>query len=171
MSGGASFAIDQLETGVAIGVVGLLLAVIQLWLGRRRERIDTTLQLIARLQETEARQMRFRIRASMESPLAKAGRFDEMEPDTRSEFSSIASLFGLAGLLMRHGKLDERLFIEMYGNSVMVNFERLQPYRDWRRDRFGQEDGTAWAHFEYAYQRSARRLKREATSNPIDGSG
>lgn len=150
----------SIDSGVAIGASGLLIAGVQIWLGRHRERLETTLSLIRQLQETDARRARFLARRIMEKAAAQEGRFDALDSEERSLLSSVAGVYGLAGVLIRRRQLDQRLFLEMYGNSLIQNYKQLEPYRLWRRARYGSEEGSAWGQFEYAYRAAQRRLKR-----------
>lgn len=150
-----------IDAGVAIGASGLLIAGAQIWLGRHHERQQTTLELIRQLQETDFRRARFQARQIMDQAAVRENRFDDLDAEERSLLSSVASVFGVAGVLIRRGKLDRRLFLEMYGNSIIQNYKRLEPYRIWRRARYGSEDGGAWGQFDYAYQAAKRQLGRK----------
>lgn len=151
------------DAGAVVAVVGVLVVLVQIYLARRKEQFDSTMWLFERFQSAEATQARF----ALTSLLAKARvalpgdgtvegfpgnleyDFDKLlEPAERANIASIGSLFGLAGLLYRQRRIYRRIFLEAWGNSVVVNFERILPYMRWRDDKLGPHR-SLWRDFEF----------------------
>lgn len=144
-----------------IALFGTLVVVVQIYLARRKEQFESTMWLFDRLQSPDAANARFKVRQL----LAKARReqpddgsaegfsadleydFDKLHYKDRAQLASIGSLFGLAGLLYRRRRIHRRLFLEAWGNSVIVNFERLTPYMRWRDGKLGRHR-SLWRDFE-----------------------
>jgi hypothetical protein len=95
--------------------------------------------------------------------------FDSLAHADRAALASIASLYGLAGLLCHRGRLDRRLFLDSWANSVSENFRRLEPYRAWRMRKFGDELGSNWVHFAWLARVSDRHLTALGRTVPKSG--
>ena len=151
----------SIDPGVAIGAAGTLIAVIQIYLGLRRERFKATIDIIERLQSDAARNMRFKVTLIMEKQEAIKGNFDCLSSEERAALSGISSIFGLASLLMRTKRVETKLFMEMYAHSLILNFEKIEPYYRWRVAAHGSSEATLWQHFEYGYKRCLKHLNRK----------
>ena len=126
-------------------VVGIVIACTQWWFGRQRLRMEQTLDLLARLQEPEGRLARFRVTALLKKADDHGG-FETLSDEDRAEISSVASIFGLAGLLIENKQIDEDTFIEAYGRSVAGNFKKLEKYYSWNLERH-KGTYTLWSAF------------------------
>jgi hypothetical protein len=149
----------DIDVRVVIAGAAFALGLLQLYLAWRKERFESTMWIFERLQSPESTIARFRVRALLKKAKERAGNlpagtthepeydFAGMDDKDRAAMASIASLFGLAGLLFRLRRIDRRLFLDAWANSVLTNFERLRPYMKWRDARLGQ-DNTLWREFE-----------------------
>jgi hypothetical protein len=144
----------NVDPGLAIAFSGVLIAVVQLWLGYRRAILENTFKIFDRLQEKEARADRFEVGRILSDAENSPEGFRGISSNDRARLAGIGSTFGFAGLLARKGKVDLRLLVEFWGNSILYNHKRLQPYRDYRDKRFGSTEGTSWMHFDWLAQKA-----------------
>ncbi len=151
----SSFQIPSIDPGLAIGASGILLAIVQLWLGKQKERFDNTMELMRRLESDSARSARLRVRQIMSDAERLEYDFAKIDDSDRSALVGIGHLYGLAGLLIRRKRVDRDLFLQAYGNSLRVNYERLKPYLQWRDERFGGSS-TLWREFDWLVARTPK---------------
>lgn len=159
----------QLDAAAMIGFAGIAIATIQLRQGHRRELIDGTFRIVEQLQSEQARQARFRVREINRKAEAFGWDFDRLESEERATLASVGSLFGFAGALCRSRRIDERMFLDFWANSVADNYRKLTRYREWRLSRFHDQHGSSWAHFDWIARRADRhlaRLRRQGRAAP-----
>lgn len=134
-----------------------------MWLGLRKAQFDNTLHIIDRIEAPEARSARFNVRRIMAEAQAKNDDFEQIAAEDRSALVGVGHLFGVAGLLARRRRIDRTLFLQSYANTLITNFERLEPFIRWRDRRFGDLD-TLWREYElfvaYARRWRARRHRK-----------
>ena len=144
----------QLDPGLMIGLSGLLIAVIQVALGLRREKFERTFEMIRWLQEPEMLKSRNRSRDIMETARRLNYEFDKLSVEDRAALSGLANLFGLLGLLVRTNVIQRRLILEGWSRHIIATYDRLVPYFEWRKTLPGGD--SLRRHFEWL----AKRVRR-----------
>jgi hypothetical protein len=136
---------------IAIAVLALVISTVGAcysWLvAQRRQTLESTFHIFEQLQEIEAVLARFRVQSIMKAAELAKFDFKAIPPEDRAALSSVASLFGTAGLFVRSGYVDRSLFMSAWGNSVGVNYFRLCAFMDWRKEELGTAN-SLWREFE-----------------------
>ena len=153
----------QIDPGVAIGVTGLLIAIIQIYIGHKRQISLNTFQIFELLHKPEFQVARFKVRHLLEScKQEKDGgilfNFDTLTSEEHAELSRTGSVFGYLGILYKKGLVDRQLVLETWAHSILLNYQRLKPYTDYRQSDKGRL-GRALSGFEYIADASKRYLK------------
>jgi hypothetical protein len=146
--------------GLAVAFVGVMIAGVQAHQGHRREITENTFRVVEGLQTEQARLARFRVRQINDLAEAMNWDFEKLDPGDRAMLASVGSSFGFAGAMCRAKRINERMFMDFWANSVVENHRKLSRYRIWRMKRFQDERGSSWAHFDWLAQRAERHLKR-----------
>jgi len=124
----------QLDPGVVIGVTGLVIVLVQLYLGRRRERFENTIRIVERLEHPSIIEHRHLVKAlAQTSPGGKISAANLAPPD-QVACTEISKLFGLVGYLARRNQIDRDVIVAAWARHILQNFLRLEVYLH-QRDR------------------------------------
>jgi hypothetical protein len=113
-------------------LVGLAVALLQFYFGKRHERFVNTLRIIDHLEDRDMLNVRHHVHDIMEKAKEHNYDFDRLSDDDRARLSSVAKLFGLVGLLSRRNSIDRSIIYPGWARNICATFERLEPYFVWR---------------------------------------
>jgi len=131
----------------AIGVVGIVLTLTQVYFNRKRHVSEETFRIIEKLNSHEARLARFQVGDVLELAEQNESDFGKLKDEDLVTLSSVSALFGYVGLLADRKKIETNLIIELWGGVIQSNWKKLTPYREYWESRFGSAIGQ-WKYFE-----------------------
>lgn len=150
--------LNSIDSSVLIGLAGLAIAVIQIIFNRRRAKSEETFRVIEKLNSPDAREARFAVSDLICKAVNHHEQFDSLSDRERSDLSSVAATFGYVGILGKRGKVDLPLIVDLWGDAVVSNWEKLSPYREYLESRFGKPVGH-WEYFEWLSNRATNQRK------------
>ena len=87
------------SSATAIGVVGIVLTLAQIFFNRKRQVSEETFRIIEKLNSHEARLARFQVGDILDLAQQNESDFGKLKDEDLSTLSSVAALFGYVGLL------------------------------------------------------------------------
>lgn len=141
-----------------VAMFGIVVTVLLFWLVAKRNRLEATFKTLEMLQQKDAREARFGLRALISATAKHKGDFSKMTPEDRATASSIVLLFGFIGALGRRHRIELGIFFDSFASSVVINHERLRAYSEWRDSYRPYGDGTLWKDFDWLAAKAKRYL-------------
>jgi hypothetical protein len=165
----------QLDPGAVIGVTGLVIVMVQLYLGRRRERFENTMRVIERLEHPAIIEHRHLVKALAER--CEGGKISaaNLAQPEQVACTEISKLFGLVGYLARRNQVDRDIIVSAWARHILQNYLRLELYLH-QRDRLiggmGFLDDFHWladraARYAELHARQQRHTERELTQDDM----
>ncbi|MCX7357534.1 MAG: hypothetical protein NT015_05245 [Alphaproteobacteria bacterium] len=150
----------QLDPGAVIGIFGLAAVLVQLYLGRRRERFENTLRIVERLEHPSIIEHRHLVKSLAEK--CEGGKISaaNLAPNEQVACTEISKLLGLVGYMARRRQIDRDIIIAAWARHILQNYLRLELYLH-QRDRLIGGMGFL-EDFHWLADRAARYAERHA---------
>ena len=146
----------QVDSTLIIGITGFVLLFVQIWFNRRQQRLDATFKIIELFQNSEYNVARFTLKSTLDRIGFPNPDFTKLSDEERSRIRSIATTFGTAGVLLENGRIDSDILFQTFGSSIVVNYNRLESYRQWRAVTKKSDENSLWYYFGRLAERAQR---------------
>ena len=144
---------DQKLT-VLFGGVAAAIAAIQIYYNERRAIADQTHELLSKFNDKEFRIARMNMHRYIEKAEINGG-YDVLNDDEKNQLSSVVSMFSYAGVLISKNRIDEKLFLNLWGDVADYSWRELSGYMYYRMKK-ARSQGNQWKYFECLVE-SARK--------------